>query len=956
MSEESSNPGPRDIFSTRPFWHSSREYYRKGFLPFPLPAKEKNPPPEGVTGHNPKVEVDVDQIDIWMDDSKYTKSNVGVKFDLVRVKGREEVPDGEYIVLGIDVDNYDDYVTVDGEKKLKRKEGGAQLEELEERFGKLPETWISSARADGVSGIRFFLAPTDLQWRGKAADSIDVIQPGHRFAVVWPSWHPEGGQYLFTQPGQVPDGTLPNLVGYRATTAKLKPGQATGKGRAVSWTEEPVRIPDARELPLLPEKWVNFLTRDKTAFVDMPMNMDLSVDEMERWAKAHMRKGKPCKELKARVTHWKERIEGDPASHDKVLGFHWQLAQMGLAEGHTGCSSAIKEMNDFWMKAVQKAGKRGPSSAAAEIFRSKINAYRKVRYLVDEMDKVGAVPPKTCRCAPEIDQEEILERADKANLPRPAGQINEIEDYSFNDWGRAKMFLDMYTLERVKCVGSQGSEVLWYFWELDGSPTRKSRGWVQNNDLARRLINTMEDVFNTKVEQLFLQWKKLRETNPEEAKVLREDRLRPARQQALQLGSLSTRRSLLASAESFEGVRVPNEFFDSNESLLGFEDGVVELERGKPWHFRPVKMEDQVTKTTGLPFRTIDQLTKANDPGVKLLADYLNMFIPDPELATFVQMILGYSLYGSNPERKIFFFYGESSCGKSTILESFVEALGDYGGTSNAEIFSDENGGRNPELLKTRGKRMIQLPEFGESNHVSSDVLKRLASEDSNSVRDNFAKSTDIVSFQQSATFIGPANGVFKMSTVVDTAVRFRTIVVPFDHKFEETAKNKNKTKLMRTVGRAAILAWALEGWNKFVAGGEEAFEKDKLPVIVKTTTANFLGQMSAAGDFFTDYVERTDDSEDILTTNALYERYVRWAEREGIQSKDVRTNTWLTRQFNTHHGVPGTKKKTTRGDGTFRYWEGFRFKNRKSALKNSPFTVADPTGRKVQVGGEPKD
>lgn len=953
MSEESPNSGPRDIFSTRPFWNSSREYYRKGFLPFPLPARKKNPPPDGVTGHNPKVEVEVDQIDAWMDDAKYAKANVGVKLDIVTVVGREDVPDGEYIVIGIDVDNYDDYVTVEGEKKLKRKEGGEQLAELEERFGKLPETWISSARADGVSGIRFFLAPTDLQWRGKAADSIDVIQPGHRFAVVWPSWHPEGGQYLFTQPGQVPDGTLPNLVGYRATTAKLKPGQAAGKGRAIIWAEEPVRIPDAREFPMLPDKWVDFLTRDKTAFVDMPMNMDLSVEEMERWAKKHMRQGKPCKELKARVAHWKERIEGDPASHDKVLGFHWQIAQMGLAEGHAGCWVAIKEMNDFWMKAVQKAGKRGPSSAAAEIFRSKINAFRKVRYLLDEMDKIGAAPPKTCHCGIEVDTEVVSKNVEELDrLPKPPGYIKDVDEYEPSDWGRSEMFLDMFTVERVKCVGPAGPEVKWYFWELDGTKGRKSRGWVQDNDLAVRLVRAVGRVYRTKYEQILAKYVEMRQTQPDEAKKYFTDRVRPARLEAERIGNQSTINPLLRSVQSHEGVRVPPEYFDSGRNLLGFEDGVLVLDRGQKWKFRDRRFDDFVTKSTGLPFRTLKQLIEANDPGVELLRDYMKMFIPDPELAEFVQIVFGYSLFGSNFARKIFFFHGDTSTGKSTIVESIVAALGDYGGSSNDEIFNNENGGRSPEMLKTWGKRIIQTPEFGESSHVESDALKRLASEDTISVRDNYAKSDQIVEFNQTATFIGPTNNVPKINGL-DQAVAYRVISVPFNNKFEETAENLGKTDLMKTVARAAVLAWAVEGWNKFVAGGQVAFMKDHLPRAVALETKTFLGKMSAIGEFIEDYLEVTGDQEDRLAAAEVYSRYQIWAEREGTPKNKVYTQTKLSSLIGSEIG--SVSKPIKIGGKTVRGWVGVKMTERSSSLKNSGFKVMTDQGLEVTVGAEPQ-
>src|SRR4051812_10411761 len=83
--------------------------------------------------------------------------------------------------VGIDVDHYDD------------KDGAATLAALEAQFGPLPPTPVTSARTDGVSGIRIFRAPTDLRYRTIAGPGIDVTQFRHRYAMVFPSINPKTG-------------------------------------------------------------------------------------------------------------------------------------------------------------------------------------------------------------------------------------------------------------------------------------------------------------------------------------------------------------------------------------------------------------------------------------------------------------------------------------------------------------------------------------------------------------------------------------------------------------------------------------------------------------------------------------------------------------------------------------------------------------------------------------------
>ena len=148
----------------------------------PLPEGQKNPPPVGWTGRLAGFPSDV-QISRWCDDPRYRNPNLGLHL------GWTVVVNGvEYEVLGIDVDNY-----TDGDKQ---KRGGNQLAELETQYGTLPPTWVSTARArnddgtdleDWISGIRFYLVPRGLAFRGQAAADIEVIQKNHRFAAVWPS-------------------------------------------------------------------------------------------------------------------------------------------------------------------------------------------------------------------------------------------------------------------------------------------------------------------------------------------------------------------------------------------------------------------------------------------------------------------------------------------------------------------------------------------------------------------------------------------------------------------------------------------------------------------------------------------------------------------------------------------------------------------------------------------------
>lgn len=145
-----------------------------GVLPIGRARGKKYPPPSTFTGHG-KPDPSGADIQAWLDGPE-AAYNIGLR-----------LPAG---VIGLDVDAYPG------------KRGGATLDALLAAYGPLPPTWITSARTDGVSGIRLFRVPTELDgreinWPGEAGTHIEIIQHGHRYAVVWPSINPEaaGAEY-----------------------------------------------------------------------------------------------------------------------------------------------------------------------------------------------------------------------------------------------------------------------------------------------------------------------------------------------------------------------------------------------------------------------------------------------------------------------------------------------------------------------------------------------------------------------------------------------------------------------------------------------------------------------------------------------------------------------------------------------------------------------------------------
>lgn len=188
------------------------EYESKGWeVPVPVSRGAKYPPRTGMTGRIPDVKNEEVHA-VWgcvSDDS-----NVGLRMQVA----------GEYDVIAIDVDQYDN------------KRGKDNLVELMETLGELPlHEWPRSTRrgVDADSAQFFVRVPKGTEFRDKVCADVDIVQKNHRFSIVWPS-EVDGEQYQWYL------------------------------------SEEVTGIPHVNDLPILPEVWVDYLKRDSLLYADAP--------------------------------------------------------------------------------------------------------------------------------------------------------------------------------------------------------------------------------------------------------------------------------------------------------------------------------------------------------------------------------------------------------------------------------------------------------------------------------------------------------------------------------------------------------------------------------------------------------------------------------------------------------------------------------------------------------------
>lgn len=272
----------------------------------PLPRGKKFPPPTGYTGDGATVPSYPD-VHAWTED--HPTSNVALV-----------LPDG---VIGIDVDAY------------VGKHGAVTVAAAEVEWGALPPTVRSTARDDGVSGIRMFCVPPGRRLQGQLAmdgrSDVEIVQRHHRYVVAYPSVHPTGAMYRWLDA----DG---NEVG----------------------------IPRVDDLPMLPDRWVNELT---AASVTVAAGVTVDVAEALRAVPG----GVMDQVVAARLDRAMADLRSGAGSRHDTTTRH-AMAMLRFAEqGHPGVRNALTALSSAFVDAVTADGSRSEASALAEFGRMLTN-------------------------------------------------------------------------------------------------------------------------------------------------------------------------------------------------------------------------------------------------------------------------------------------------------------------------------------------------------------------------------------------------------------------------------------------------------------------------------------------------------------------------------------------------------------------------------------------------------
>lgn len=285
--------------------------------------------------------------------------------------------------------------------------------------------------------------------------------------------------------------------------------------------------------------------------------------------------------------------------------------------------------------------------------------------------------------------------------------------------------LYLFYKDDFKCVESSGKN--WYRYD--------NHRWIQDPkglDLRKKISSEFFDEYYKIGSRYMTEISEETETTDREHKTDIGTRIMKTSKKLLQSTFKTT--MMKESIENFYDDDFSTKL-DDKPHLIGFENGVYDLQR---MEFRDGRPDDYVSFSTGYDYEEID-LDDPDDKITQNLLLFLKQILPLPDIYKYILTFFASCLYGANLDELFHFLIGDSSNGKSKIVELFQETLGDYATSFNTTMLTAKRGassGATADLSSLINKRVAVSSEPEEDSKLNKGFFKLLTGGDKLTGRD----------------------------------------------------------------------------------------------------------------------------------------------------------------------------------------------------------------------------
>ena len=329
-------------------------------------------------------------------------------------------------------------------------------------------------------------------------------------------------------------------------------------------------------------------------------------------------------------------------------------------------------------------------------------------------------------------------------------------------------------------------------------------------------------------------------------------------------------KGVLELASTLPRFRATISDLDADPFLLNTTNGTLDLRTDE---IKPPDPANRLTKVTGCHYDP--------DAAGPRFHEFLEEILPDAEVREFVQRLFGLALVGRTIEHVLPIFTGSGRNGKSTLLNVVRAALGDYAIEAEPDLLIERDRAHPTGLMDLMGTRLAVCQESDEGKRLATATVKRLTGGDAIRAR---RMGKDYVQFDSSHTVILVTNHKPRVPGD-DLALWRRLLVVPFDVVVPNPDPNLPEALDLE---RAAVLAWAVEGYRQYRANRLQP------PEAVTIATDSYRAESDVIGRFLEERTMRISTQAAGTKSSDLFAAWKSWCMTNG-------ENAGNTTQFSQH-------------------------------------------------------
>ena len=319
------------------------------------------------------------------------------------------------------------------------------------------------------------------------------------------------------------------------------------------------------------------------------------------------------------------------------------------------------------------------------------------------------------------------------------------------------------------------------------------------------------------------------------------------------------------------------EKLDERHELLGFDNGVINLDTGL---FRSGRPDDYITLST----KTMYIPNYKNYPEYNQIMLFFKQIYLTDKMVEYALKERALMIHGSNFEERLYTHIGAGGNGKSKLRELMNQSLGDYVFGFPVTLFTGKrtsSSSATPEVSRSKGKRIAYVDEPEHNTNFNIGLAKKFTGGDPIETRELYG---DMIEFIPQFSITLLCNNIPAFPAHDEGAQR-RLTITEFQARFVEKPDPNNKKEFPRDKNLSSKIKRWKDVFASMLVDYFYLYKQEGLnpPDEVTKFTKQFIDECDKYNEFITDTLVEDETKNSFVEMTNLYDVFKTWVENNGL-------------------------------------------------------------------------